>query len=261
MGIPEALELLRKFGDEIACLRTLHHSDNRVKLWKNKVDVVVKAAFGSDSEEYGWLPSSVFWSPTGNHQEDHLLELNEYELGIQKIIQKYGILGIPTVSHAARAVETAEVTEWVMEVRELPQAFIAHSGESLALTKLRQFFEALGITPIIAEEQPSEGRSIDEQVKWCLGQCNCALVLATKGDIDSKTGEFIPRGNILIEVGRCQERFSEKTIYLLEEQAKFPSNISEKVWERFTQDNMERAFIKVAKELRAFGIIKTVYPE
>jgi hypothetical protein len=42
---------------------------------------------------------------------------------------------------------------------------------------------------------------------------------------------------------------------LKEEGCKFPSNITPKVWENFTQDNMENAFIKVAKELKAFGII------
>ena len=44
----------------------------------------------------------------------------------------------------------------------------------------------------------------------------------------------------------------------MEEGATFPSNIDEKVWEHFTQDNMEKAFIKVANELRASGLIKVV---
>jgi len=49
-------------------------------------------------------------------------------------------------------------------------------------------------------------------------------------------------------------------VYLLEEGATFPTDISEKVWERFTHECMDKALTKVAKELVAFGIIKAVKP-
>jgi len=139
-----------------------------------------------------------------------------------------------------------------------PKAFIAHGGESPARKKLVNFLNALGITPIIVEEQPSEGRSKDKNVEYYLKQCDCAIILATKGDIDGKTGEFIPRGNILNEIGRAQGILPDKMIYLLEKETKFPTNIDEKVWERFTQESMDKAFIKIAKELRAFELIKAV---
>jgi len=142
-----------------------------------------------------------------------------------------------------------------------PKAFIAQGGESRALTKMRDFLDSLGVESLVVEKQSSEDRSVNTNVEHYLKQADCAIVLATKGDIDGQTGEFLPRGNILVEIGRCQERFSGRTIYLLEVGAKFPSNISEKVRERFTQDNMEDAFVKVAKELRAFGIIKTGKPD
>jgi len=141
-----------------------------------------------------------------------------------------------------------------------PKAFIAHGGESIARRKLCEFLDALEIVPVIAEKEPSENRSVNEQVDWCLVQSDCAIVLATKGDIDGRTGNWIPRGNILIEIGKVQERFPRKTVYLLEEGATFPTNVSEKVWERFTHECMDRAFIKVAKELVAFGIIRAVKP-
>jgi len=47
---------------------------------------------------------------------------------------------------------------------------------------------------------------------------------------------------------------------LLEVETKFPTNIDEKVWERFTQENMDKSFIKIAKELRAFELIKWSEP-
>jgi hypothetical protein len=141
--------------------------------------------------------------------------------------------------------------------RAPPEAFIAHGGSSDSLRKLTEFLRALGVNPLVVEDQASEDRSANENVEHYLRQADCAIVLATKGDIDGKTGNFLPRGNVLVEAGRFQERFEGRIIYLLEEGATLPSNIREKVWESFTQNNMERAFIKIAKELRAFGIIKT----
>lgn len=141
-----------------------------------------------------------------------------------------------------------------------PQVFIAHGGKTAARDKLQDFLVALGVTPIIVEEQPSEGRSKDKNVEHYLKQCDCAIILATKGDIDGRTGEFIPRGNILIEIGRSQEILPDRMIYLLEEGAKFPTDIDEKVWGRFTKESMDKAFTKIAKELRAFGLIRAIKP-
>ena len=139
-----------------------------------------------------------------------------------------------------------------------PQVFISHGGKTAARDKLQDFLMALGVTPIIVEEQPSEGRSKDKNVEYYLKQCDCAIILATKGDVDGRTGEFIPRGNILHEIGRYQGILPDRMIYLLEKETKFPTNIDEKVWERFTKESMNKAFIKIAKEFRAFGLLKAM---
>ena len=143
----------------------------------------------------------------------------------------------------------------------IPKAFIAHGGDSPALAKLKSFLEALGVQPIIVEEQPSEGRSIAENVDWYSRQADCAIILATKGDVDARTGGFIPRGNVLMETGKLQEIFKDRIVYLLQAGTKFPTNISEKVRERFTSQNMDNAFIKIAKELKKFGILRAVKPQ
>jgi len=36
------------------------------------------------------------------------------------------------------------------------------------------------------------------------------------------------------------------------------SNVAKKVHERFTQNNAEKAFLKIVRELRVFGILKAV---
>ena len=134
-----------------------------------------------------------------------------------------------------------------------PSVFIAHGGKPTALTKLEEFLQAIGCEPIVAEKQPSEGRSANEHVEWCLDQADCAIVLGTAENLEQ--GKPFSRPNVFIELGRFQERFPDKIIYLLEEGAQFPSNVSEKIWGRFTQENMEEAFLKVVRELTAFGYL------
>jgi predicted nucleotide-binding protein len=246
----EAIEILKQQLVEIQHVRELAPGNQEFKLWHNRVSNVIQAALDPDDRmtfsqavlitiDFSWFPGDK----VAQFRAQYLKGLDNYETALKSIIEKYELLGFK--DERAAGIQPAA-----------PKAFIAYGGESPARTKLSSFLNALGITPIIVEEQPKEGRSINENIDWYLKQCDCAIILATKGDIDGKTGDFIPRGNILIEVGRCQERLPNKTIYLLEEGAIFPSNVSEKLWERFTQDNMENAFIKTANELRAFGLIR-----
>jgi predicted nucleotide-binding protein len=154
----------------------------------------------------------------------------------------------------------AELELQEISVKEPPKAFIAHGGDSPALRKLKGFLEALGVQPLVVEEQPSEGRSIAENVDYYARQSDFAIILATKGDVDGKTGGFIPRGNVLMEIGKLQEILKDRMVYLLQAGTKLPTDISEKVRERFTPQSMDNAFIKVAKELTKFGILKAAKP-
>ncbi len=145
-------------------------------------------------------------------------------------------------------------------IAEPAKAFIAHGGKSEARDKLYRFLTALGATPLIIEEEPKEGRSVNEQVEYYSEQADCAIILGTADDKELKDGKLYPKRNVYIEIGRFQEKFSNKIIYLLEEGASFPSDISEKLYTRFTQESMDEAFITIARELAKFGILKAVKP-
>ncbi len=251
MEIQKALELLRQYRDEINHLKTLPPYNNEYWLWKNKVHVVSKDTFGVDSEEYLWLHPlpriKLYEMAEAEKREEYLRDLQERELEITKILEKYEIIGIPT---------TSEVGE-----RSLPSVFIAHGGESAALNKLCSFLKALGVEPLVVEVQPSEGRLTESQVDKYMKQADCAIILATYGHIvDTKTHQKHPRLNVVDELGRCRKVFPRKTILLLEKGVDLPSNVSGIVYERFTKQNRESAFIKVAKELRAFNLIKPMKP-
>lgn len=250
MDKQQAVELLREALAEIPRLRELQHDNQQFKLWKDRVELIIREGLDKDDIDRFSVPIRMYvdWgdaSASRVARENYLKTLDDYDTALRKTIQKYELLGF--------GAELPVVVE-----PSAPKAFIAHGGRSPARDKLSSFLNALGITPVFAEDEPSEGRSIDENVEYHLRQCNCAIILATKGDVDGRTGKFTPRGNVLIEVGRFQELFPNRMVYLLEEDASFPTNIAEKVWERFSQDNMENALIKVARELRAFGLIKAV---
>jgi len=140
-----------------------------------------------------------------------------------------------------------------------PKAFIAHGGKSGARDKLCEFLSALGVQPLIVEELPSKGKAVDDKVEHYLGQADCAIILATADD--EIEGKFHPRQNVIHEIGLAQKTFPDKIIYLLEEGAEFPSNISPKIWQRFSQETMDQAFIAIARELVAFGLIRAVKPQ
>ncbi len=139
---------------------------------------------------------------------------------------------------------------------KIPKAFIAHGPMSNSLESLRRFLTTLGIQPLVIEEEPSEGRSVNEQVEFYLEEADCAIVLGTADDKELKDGKLYPRRNVCIEIGRFQERFPNRIIYLLEEGTSLPANVNEKVHERFSQGSMDKAFIKTALELRAFGLLR-----
>jgi predicted nucleotide-binding protein len=158
-----------------------------------------------------------------------------------------------TIGQLESAKPSEAETVTMVPKRDSPKAFVAHGPSSEALNKLCELLEALGVKPLVVERLPSEGRSINENVEHYLGQADCGIVLATADDLVD--GRYQPRGNVNIEIGRFQERFGGKVVFLLEEDAAFPTNVEEKVWERFSQSSMDKAFLKLVRELRAFGLL------
>jgi len=169
------------------------------------------------------------------------------------LLELEGIIGILEGEDQEREIIAGRIS------REDKRVFISHGGETKALVKIERFLRGLGITPVIVKHEPSLGKSLDDLIEEQMDTCVGVIILATKDDkIRDERGEeyFQPRPNVIHEIGLAQEKVKERIIYLKEEGCKFPSNIAPKVWENFTQDNMEDAFIKVGKELKAFGIIE-----
>ncbi len=140
-----------------------------------------------------------------------------------------------------------------MKERRNGRVFISHGIETSALQKIERFIRAMGLEPIIVKDKASEGLALDDLIEKRMTESDCVLILATADE--EVEGRKQPRPNVIHEIGMAQEKFKDNIIYLKEKDCEFPSNVQPKVWESFTQDNMENAFIKIPKELRAFGLI------
>jgi predicted nucleotide-binding protein len=138
-------------------------------------------------------------------------------------------------------------------VQKQISVFISHGQESLSLQKLARFVEAFGFNAIIVEHQASEGKTVPDHVENKMKISDCVIILATKDD--NIGGKYYPRQNVIQEEGMATQILKGKIIYLLEEGCSLPSNISPRVWESFTQDNMEKAYLKIVREFKSFQFI------
>jgi len=155
----------------------------RLKKDIEKYGGVASVPLQGGRREYEAFTSSFSYTPF------HIISLTAL---LDKAITTIGIaIGNLNLLPSATA-KTQDVT-----ITNHPKAFIAHGGESLARRKLCEFLDALKVVSVIAEKEPSESRSVNQHIDWCLDQSDCAIILATKGDIDGKTRKWIPRGNIL----------------------------------------------------------------
>lgn len=176
-------------------------------------------------------------------------KLLEVEAVLKSIVWELEAFGLPD-AHVEAGIR-----------QERTKVFIAHGGQTARLKKLCDFLRALRVDPVVAEWSASEGCWTEEDVDKRMGDADCDIVLAEYGGIvDVKTGAKHPRLNVVDELARSREKRPSRTILLLEKGVDLPSNVKGIVYEHFTKQNMEKAFIKVAKELVAFGIIKAAKP-
>jgi hypothetical protein len=218
--------------------------------WRSETEDALLRIFGEDSRELKKFELAAQLAPVrgssvilSEHRRKTMLRAAAELEAILSSIKEYGI---------------PEKQEGAIP----PKAFIAHEGETRALTILKEFLEALGIQYFIAESKASDGRSIEKQVDWTQSEADFAVCLATKGKaINKKTGKHYMAPNIIDELGRARQVFGNKIILLVQKGVEVHTNVGEIVHETFTTTNMERAFIKITKELRNWGFIRVGKPK
>ena len=97
MTLDRCIELIKNALNKIPHLRELDYDNTEYRLLKDKVSDILQATFGSHSDEYNQVFPSVVRARTAGigsnqEQEDYLRDLNNHEVSLQSIIQKYEIL-------------------------------------------------------------------------------------------------------------------------------------------------------------------------
>ncbi len=245
MDKSKAIELLKQCLNEVPKLRELHHDNQDFVLWFDNARNIIKAALTPDDLKRFSFAQPIFSNDFRGgsvYKSTYLAKLTGYETALKSILQKYELPGIKE-----KPATTAELP---------PKAFIAHEGMTGSLQKIKDLLDALGVKYLIAEIEPSDGRVIERQVQWTPGKADVAIILATKGKVINKdTGKPYMGMNVADELGRAREVFKNRIILLLQKGVEPHTNISGIVYEPFTPQNREKAFIKIIKELRNWGFI------
>jgi hypothetical protein len=127
MDKKEALEFLRQALAEIPRLEELPYDNKDYKLWFDGVEKVVRNVLGNEDIKTLFhtdllIPVIDHLTPVEVRQSFYVQRLREYGTNIEKIINKYKLLGIEAESSTTIGLP--------------PKAFIAHGGKSEALDKL-----------------------------------------------------------------------------------------------------------------------------
>jgi len=97
----KAIELLKQALAEVPHLKELHHGNQECKLWHDKVLDIIKAGLDADDVSR-FLASMVIhvvghWTSDDVYQENYLENLENHEIALKSIIQKYEITGMDTI--------------------------------------------------------------------------------------------------------------------------------------------------------------------
>ncbi|MDO9289628.1 MAG: nucleotide-binding protein [Thermodesulfovibrionales bacterium] len=140
--------------------------------------------------------------------------------------------------------------------RPNPFVFISHGGtDRLHVDAVSELLKTVGLSPVVVEDLPNLNMSVNDKVHHYMGLCGSAIILATLDDENPDTRHT--RQNISHEIGLLQNlpNVGGRVVYLKEKLVELPSNFAEKSWIPFERHSIEKIFVPILKELRAFGLV------
>jgi len=214
------------------------------EVWRTACSNAIEIIFGAQHRSFIEFQNIRFSANPGSSLDQQFIS---HIIGLQ--IAKEKLQGI-----------LYTITVWVEDevINPIqPIAFISHDSRTGRLQKLRDFLVALGVKPIIIEELPDIGMSINQKVQNYMNMCNVGLALITKADRLEGSDEIRGRPNVDHEIGMMMSTPSigPRLILLKEKGVSLPTNYSERVYSEFSRLSMDDAFTKIVKNLKAFGFL------
>lgn len=107
------------------------------------------------------------------------------------------------------------------------KVFVVYGHDETARKQLQRLLEELGIEPIFLDDQPTEGRTIIEQIMEYIPRANFGIVLMTPDDIGypknkPKQGQPRARQNVVLELGMLLMKFERSRTAILLKDANPP---------------------------------------
>lgn len=136
------------------------------------------------------------------------------------------------------------------------KVFIVHGRDMLLRTQVENVLRALGLEPIILQEQANIGKTIIEKIEECT-DVGFGIVLYTpcdEGRLKSEDGELKPRArqNVVLEHGYLMAKLGrERVCCLVSKNVEFPSDIQGIGY--ILANDIDQWKYKIAKELKAAG--------
>lgn len=134
--------------------------------------------------------------------------------------------------------------------------FIVHGRDEYLRTQVENVLRALGLEPIILQEQANNGKTIIEKIEKCT-DVGFGIVLYTpcdEGRLKSEGVELKPRArqNVVLEHGYLMGKLGrERVCCLVSDDVEFPSDIQGVVYT--SAKNVGQWKYDIAKELKAAG--------
>jgi hypothetical protein len=134
--------------------------------------------------------------------------------------------------------------------------FIVHGRDEYLRTQVENVLRALGLEPIILQEQANNGKTIIEKIEKCT-DVGFGIVLYTpcdEGRLKSEEEELKPRArqNVVLEHGYLMGKLGrERVCCLVSDDVEFPSDIQGVVYT--SAKNVGQWKFEIAKELKAAG--------
>ena len=134
--------------------------------------------------------------------------------------------------------------------------FIVHGRDEHLRTQVENVLRALGLEPIILQEQANNGKTIIEKIEECT-DVGFGIVLYTpcdEGRLKSEDGELKPRArqNVVLEHGYLMAKLGrERVCCLVSKNVEFPSDIQGIGY--IPAKDVDQWKYKLAQELKAAG--------
>ena len=201
----KTLKHLQELLERIPRVREAGVDSTEFKQWREESRVVIRHAFGKDSDQLKTFNktrfSSVVWS--GNFTDSDYQRFFERGLETAKATLNVMIIEVRDYWPSDDAIESGARTD-VADTSNR-KVFVIHGHDEAAKHELARFLKQLDLDPVLLGEQPSRSNTVIEKLEEYAAAVSYAVALLTADDVGSPRQESTTqpraRQNVIFELG------------------------------------------------------------